>query len=106
MKQTINLHEFRQSFSNRPDNFSYEGLEILFNWFEEYESDNGIELELDPIGICCEYIEMTPQEVLNDFDTDLDPNSTDLLNEVFEWLNDETMALGITPQGTIVFANY
>ena len=106
MKQNISLNDFRQAFSVRPNNFSYEGLEILFNWFEEYESDNGIEIELDPIGICCEYIEMTPQEVLSDFDTDLDPNSDGLLNEVFEWLNDETMALGITPQGTIVFANY
>jgi hypothetical protein len=106
MKQTINLSQFRDAFVNRPNNFSYEGLEILFNWFEEYDNDNGIETELDPIGICCEYIEMTPQEVLEEYDTDIDPQSNDLLNEVFEWLNDETMALGITPQGTIVFASY
>jgi hypothetical protein len=106
MKQTVNLNDFRQAFANRPNNFSYYGLEILFNWFEDYDKDNGIETELDPIGICCEYIEMTPQEVLNDYDTDIDPQSNDLLNEVFEWLDNETMALGITPQGTIVFANY
>ena len=106
MKQTINLSQFRDAFINRPNNFSYEGLEILFNWFEEYDRDNGIETELDPIGICCEYIEMTPEEVLNDFDTDIDPKSANLLGEVFEYLNNETMALGITQQGTIVFANY
>jgi hypothetical protein len=49
---------------------------------------------------------MTPQEVLSDFDTDIDPNCENLLDEVFEWLNNETMAIGITQQGTIVFANY
>ena len=70
MKQTINLSQFRDAFSSRPNHFSYEALEILFNWFEEYESDNGIETELDPIGICCEYIEMTPEEVLSALDYD------------------------------------
>jgi len=105
MKQTISLHDFRQAFSIRPNNFSYEGLEILFNWFEEYESDNGIELELDPIGICCEYIEMTPEEIIKDWNLDIELDGNESL-AVQDFINDETMLVGVTPQGTIVFANY
>jgi len=41
MKQTINLYQFRDAFRDcsRKDNFSYEGLESLFNWFEELDSN-------------------------------------------------------------------
>ena len=40
MKQTINLYDFRRAFeTTRPDNFSYEGLGILFEALEELSDD-------------------------------------------------------------------
>ena len=67
MKQTINLYQFRDAFRdyNRKDNFSYEGLESLFNWFEELDCDT--ETELDVIAICCEF---TEYENIKEFQAD------------------------------------
>ena len=58
MKQTVYEHDFRRAFEKlRPDQFSYEGLGALFDYFEEFEDSIGEEIELDVIGICCEYRE-------------------------------------------------
>lgn len=59
MKCTINEHEFRRAFeeAGRGDQFSYEGLGALFAYLEEWEEYMGVELELDVIGLCCEFTE-------------------------------------------------
>jgi hypothetical protein len=58
MKQTVYLEDFRRSFQSiRPNNFSYEGLNTLYDYLIQSENDIGEELELDVIGICCDYIE-------------------------------------------------
>ena len=58
MKQTIDSYEFIKQFKEiRPDNFSYEGLNALFYWFEEYEENTCEQIELDVIAICCEFTE-------------------------------------------------
>tara|TARA_B100001939_G_scaffold83038_2_gene70808 strand:+ start:5598 stop:5921 length:324 start_codon:yes stop_codon:yes gene_type:complete len=58
MKQTINSYQFIDEFrSIRPNNFSYEGLNALYDWFEEYEESTGEEVELDVIATCCEFTE-------------------------------------------------
>jgi hypothetical protein len=91
MKQTLNLDQFRDAFrdynrqrQNRvialtKDNFSYEGLESLFNWFEELDCDIDLEgrsvtpgfiyteTELDVKAICCEF---TEYENLEEFQAD------------------------------------
>jgi len=56
--QTLNKNEFRNEFNSiRKDNFSYEGLNALYDWLDEYyeEADKGY--KLDVIGICCEFTE-------------------------------------------------
>lgn len=57
MKQTIGKHEFVEAFHrcNRYDQFGYDALESLFDYFEQIEDDTGEEIELDVIAICCEY---------------------------------------------------
>ena len=66
MKQTVNLYDFRDAFNrmDRADAFSYEGLEILFNGLEELEDDTGEEMELDVIALCCDFSEMTLNEII------------------------------------------
>lgn len=51
-----NVHQFRQLFvdANRASQFSYEGLETLFNYIEDAFGDD---YEADAIGICCSYSE-------------------------------------------------
>jgi len=41
----------------RENQFSYDGLGALFNHLEEMERDIGEEMELDVIGICCDFSE-------------------------------------------------
>lgn len=59
MKKTITLNDFRDAFirMNRKENFSYEGLQALFEFLEDYEAEFDIELELDVIALCCEFAE-------------------------------------------------
>ena len=59
MKDTINKYQFIDWFksSDNYDNFSYEGLEALFDYLEEFEQDTGTELEFDPVAFACEYSE-------------------------------------------------
>ena len=88
MKQTINQYEFRNAFQNiRPDNFSYEGLEILFNGLEQYEVDTGEEVELDVIALCCDYSEMDEAEIRASYGVDEE-------EDIEEFLQDNTWTLG------------
>ena len=58
MKTTVYLNDFRDAFQRvRPDNFSYDGLEALYDHLTEYEQDTDEEIELDVIAICCDYVE-------------------------------------------------
>jgi hypothetical protein len=63
MKQTLNKDQFRFQMNQiRPDNFSYEGLGIIFDYLEQYEDDTGEQIEFDPIAICCDYSECSLKE--------------------------------------------
>lgn len=60
MKQTINIHQFRDAFqAQRPNQFSYSALSALFDYLEELEKDLGYEIELDVIALCCDWSEYT-----------------------------------------------
>jgi len=59
MKRTVNRYEFEDAFREygRSDSFSYEGKRALYDYLEQYEEDTGEEIELDVIGLCCNYSE-------------------------------------------------
>ena len=111
MIQTINLSDFRDAFKRmgRKDQFSYEALELIFDNIEEYESKTGDMQELDVIGICCEWSESTPAEIIEQYDTDLDTEGMDddeIAAAVYEWLNDETIVAGQTAAGNLVYVQF
>lgn len=69
MKHTINLNDFKDAFwvsDSRRATFSYEGLEALYEGLTSYEEDCDTEIELDVIGLCCEYTEYNSLEEFND----------------------------------------
>ena len=59
MKTTVTSHQFVEAFRacGRESQFSRAALFALFEYLEEYENSTGEEIELDPIGICCEWAE-------------------------------------------------
>ena len=73
MKSTINRSQFHDAFRKmgRENQCSYDGLEALFNYLEDYEDDTGESIELDVIALCCEYTEYANlAEIQNDYDAE------------------------------------
>jgi len=101
MKETVTLSTFRDAFRtmNRNDHFSYEGLAVLFNDLTQYEEDCGVELELDVIAICCDFVECTVEEFDRDYQMfERHESLEDLVND----LHDETHVAGTTDT-TVIF---
>ena len=74
MKKTISLYDFQDAFkssSNYKDNFTYEWLDALFEYFENLEEDIGEEIDFDMVAICCEYSEYESAiDAVNDYTED------------------------------------
>ena len=76
MYQTVNQYDFIRAFESiRPENFSRRALQELFQHLEELERDLGEEMELDPIAICCDWSELSEEDLLREDGqhADLDP---------------------------------
>jgi len=63
--QEISKTDFVDQFKimNRSENFSREGLEALYGYFEELSEDQNI--EFDVIAICCDFTEYENLEEFN-----------------------------------------
>jgi len=115
MKQTLNKDTFRFLMNQiRPDNFSYEGQGVLFDYFEQYEDDTGEEIEFDPIAICCEYTESHYIDIIGDYDTEITDHfgaivatpKADLIVYIRSWLNDNTLLVGEPTEGVFLFQQF
>ena len=111
MKTNVSVYDFRDTIMElRPNNFSYEGLTILFDWIEQYEEDCETEVDFDPIGICCEFNESTVDEVMNDYDISDDAvrNCTDIVKAdiIIEFLSENTMFVGATDEGDLIYTAF
>jgi hypothetical protein len=112
MKQTINFYDFCDAFRrmDRKDSFTYEGKRAIFDFIESYEEDSGEEVELDVIAICCDFNEMTTEEVISNYrnidttDYSGEPitDEEELEKRVEDYLNDNT-TLVANNNGTFVF---
>jgi hypothetical protein len=111
MIQTLNFTTFANTFQNssRKDQFSYEALELIFDYIEDYERDTGEKVEFDMIAICCEWSESPPSEIMDYHATDIDTDNMseeEIAAAVFEWLNDETIVAGVTSAGNLVYVQF
>ena len=99
MKTYISQYDFRRAFEEcRPDNFSYDGLKVLFEYLEEYEMDIGEELELDVIGLCCDFSESTFEDIaaLYNIEIDINENEDEQKQQVIDFLQSEGAYVGET----------
>ena len=87
MKKTVDRFEFAGWFAeHRPDNFSPIGRLELFEMLESYEEDTGIEIEFDPIALCCEFIEYDNiGEFWLDYNQDDYPDKESIMDATFYW---------------------
>jgi hypothetical protein len=111
------------AFSNygRMDNFSLDGLRVLYDWFESMDDDCGTETELDVIAICCEFSEADDDEIIANYGLEDEfrmerRKDSPLLSDwriygdrehekLLDYLNDRTMVCGETSD-TIVYADF
>lgn len=112
MKTTVSRYDFERAFvdADRKENFSYEGLGLLFDYLEEYEDSTGQEIELDVIATCCEYSEDTAEEIARNYSidlSDLDPEDDDYEEQcteaVRDYLNENTQLVGEPLPGTFLY---
>ena len=106
MKQTVYLSTFRDAFQSiRPDDFSREGLELLFEYLEDLERDTGEEYELDVIALCCDFCEDDAENIVREYGM-ANPDELEgeeLAEYVVDQLGEDTSVVGATSAGTIVY---
>jgi hypothetical protein len=103
MKQTLNKYQFRDAFKIRTEQFSYDGLGILFDYLEEMAPD----YELDVIGLCCEFAEQMPDVIAAEYGFDVDGLNDDAVAKaVTDYVNDSTMLCGVTEFGALVYVQF
>jgi hypothetical protein len=109
MKISIdNASEFRNQFiAYNRDNFSHQGYKVLFDYFEEIDSD----MVLDVIAICCDYYEESVLDIARNYSIDLndanpeDDDYEDQCKEIVrDYLNDHTSLVGETADGFVYAA--
>lgn len=104
MKQSVDFYDFKNAFKQcRPDNFSNEGLSVLWDYLEQYEDDCGIEIELDVIAICCDFSEDTWENIAANYTIDLDDceDEDEKENAVKEFLEDQGAIVGAVSGGFV-----
>ena len=101
-----NVYQFREAFrlAGRMDQFSYEGLEVLFDYLEQLSEDTGEPIELDVVALCCEYYESSIEELIKDYnidvsDADGDEDEIELI--VKEYLQENTSLCGEVMDGFV-----
>ena len=95
MKIVINEQAFIDTFQKfRPNQFTYEGLTALFEYLEEFEDATGEEIELDVIGLCCDYCEY---DNLKEFQDEYGKEY-----ETMEDIENQTMVIPIDEESFII----
>lgn len=73
MIKSINFNTFHDAFKNcgRGESFTYNGFKALYDYLTELENSCNTQIELDPIGFDCEYVEYDDFEELQlDYDVE------------------------------------
>ena len=101
MKQTINEYQFIEGFrSLRPEQFSMPALRALFAHLEELENDIGEDIEFDVIAICCDYSELTLEDINRDYSAD-----ADTLEKAADYFREYTTVIPVNDE-TIIIQNF
>lgn len=106
--QTLNKSQFINAFKSwdtYANNFSYEGLEVLFDALTDMGSDD---FELDVVALCCDFSELTVDEIINSYG--LDDNECDSEAErhtlVSDYLSENTWLCGEVGNNSYLFKNF
>ena len=109
--QTLTKSAFIDAFkqSSRKDQFSYEALEAIFDYLEEYSDSTGEPVEFDIVGICCEWTEASWKQIADDYSINSsgcdDDDLEAILGEVVDYLAVNTQYVELS-DGNFVFVQF
>jgi len=109
MKQSIDFNDFHQAFNQvRPDNFTFEGLKVLYSSLIDLEDDTGEEFELDVIALCCDFTEGNYFDIADNYNIEISDDNTEEENLliVLEHLRENTYVCGDFSDGEIVYQQF
>ena len=101
MYTRVTEDNFRNTFlmSDYKNNFSYNGLTALYDYFEELENDIGQTIEFDLVGIAGEYSELTIDELRANYSI-----SKDI--DVIKYLQENTIVIEIENSDSVIIQDY
>ena len=104
MKIIVSELQFVESFRacGRETQFSVPARRALFAHLEQVEEDSDTEIELDPIGICCEFAEY-PSALKAANDYGFKGNKNDTEEAALDWLYEQTQVVPF--EGGLVIQN-
>jgi hypothetical protein len=108
MIKSIAFNEFVQAFQDydRGNQFTRSGLLGLWEQLEEYEEAMGEPIELDVIGLCCEYTEYEDLteaiEAYTDLTEYLEEDGTLMDDEALDYLQSNTEARVLDNGGVLI----
>jgi hypothetical protein len=98
MKTTITKYDFHHAFEvkQRQNQFSYEALDLLFEYLEQLEEDTETEFELDVVAICCEFSENHYEYIASNYNVDLSEldDEDDKKQAVEDYLQENSSLVG------------
>jgi hypothetical protein len=103
--QTVDFHSFVNAFetSQYRNNFTREGLRVLFDYLEQLSEETSTTIELDLCSIVCDYNENTIDEIIQDYSIEVDPEQN-TKEQIMNYLHDRTMLVGEVSNGFVYCA--
>ena len=110
MKTTLTQHEAAdmlmkfEAFGTGSDAYS-----LCYSMAEHLEVDEeitGVEIELDPVAIRCEYRAITLEEAVREYHWEIPSHLIDDDGEVLEWLQDRTEVIETDIDNTYIIQEF
>ena len=94
-----NFRDVFLSSDNYNENFSYDGLNALYDYFSKLENELNESIEFDYISIAGEYSELTIEELRDSYSLDKDI-------DVIEYLQKNTIVIEIEDSDRVIIQDY
>ena len=70
---TLHEAQFAEEFKKiRKDDFTWDGLRVLFRYLDEFSEETGEDIEFCPVSFCCEFDEYNLEEFNKDYDMNIE----------------------------------
>lgn len=92
LSQTVNFSMFVDAFkkAGRDEQFSYRAMRELFDYIDDYMDDDETPIELDVVALCCEWSELSEEDIRDYYDATPDELQDRTTVLVVEQSDDDT----------------